>query len=672
MTDEATDGWSEICRPAADPKAGDDWRRRLERWRDDARAAVNYDGSRYQSPELAWTRSCFVSGMLMLWDEELYRGGRGEPRAFDFLRQGEARFGGFDAVVLWHAYPRLGFDDRNQFDFYRQLPGGVAGLRALVGECHALGTRALLAYCPWDGGTRREPTGDLAALVALTGTVGADGIFLDTLAQASSALLGLLKAGSPGAALMTEDTVPLAQIADHPMSWAQWPRETPSPYVLRSRWFEPRHMQFLVRRWHRDHSNELHLAWLNGAGMVVWENIFGTWNPWSSRDEALLRQMRPVQRLLGNVFSEGRWAPLVETCETGIYASRWEADGLVLWTVANMTPMAVRGPLLPVDAVAGQRHWDLVGGAPVVLDEVGGRTVLSGGIEAYGIAAFAGGASRLEERLAPLLRRRPPARVTVRPPVAVPAVIPVPPPSVPPPPPAPVPPPSGPMRQFEAGSRDLTVRYRLRECGLDGPAPLVDAVFPELHQVITETRHVTLGPYAIDVSPVTNAEFRDYLKDSGYQPRYPENFLRHWAWAARPSADQSWSPVVFVDMDDARAYALWAHKRLPTPYEWQHAMASGRTGYGPGRIWEWTESEISDGHTRSVLLKGGTDYRARGSDWYADGGTFPPEWCARFIRIGPALDRCATIGFRCCTDLPAGPFTPRHERPSPGAREVTT
>ena len=39
-----------------------------------------------------------------------------------------------------------------------------------------------------------------------------------------------------------------------------------------------------VRRWHRDHAEELQSAWLNGMGVMVWEVVFGVWVGWSDRD----------------------------------------------------------------------------------------------------------------------------------------------------------------------------------------------------------------------------------------------------------------------------------------------------------------------------------------------------------------------------------------------------
>ena len=239
------------------------------------------------------------------------------------------------------------------------------------------------------------------------------------------------------------------------------------------------------------------------------------------------------------------------------------------------------------------------------------------------------------------------------------------------------------------GAADLRMRtqYRNRECGFYSVAGQTAQPSRDLHKSVRFERDVSLRPYAIDLTPVTNGQYARFLAQTGYVPRDRENFLKHWNHGEVPPGLED-HPVVYVDLEDARAYARWAGKRLPTEEEWQYAAqgADGRTypwgnewepgrcndgsgggttavtafpqGRSPfgcydmcGNTWEWTESERSDGRTRFCILKGGSWYKAKGSDWYADGGPQPCDFAAKFLLMWPGLDRCATIGFRCVIDL---------------------
>lgn len=215
------------------------WRSELHTWRKDKIAELRYTGEPYTRPEFAWTQTCFTCGMAMLFDEHFYDPRSGCYRVEEFLDEGERRFGGYDAIVLWHSYPRIGFDDRNQFDFYRDTPGGFSGLRQVVRACHRRGVKVFLDYNPWDTGTRRENLSDEELLVQLVQEVEADGIFLDTMKQSGTTLLAALNAGRPGVVLESEGLTPLERIHDHHLSWAQWAPDSRAPGILRNKWLTP-------------------------------------------------------------------------------------------------------------------------------------------------------------------------------------------------------------------------------------------------------------------------------------------------------------------------------------------------------------------------------------------------------------------------------------------------
>ena len=100
------------------------YREALAKWRRDIKARLKYDDALYARKEFAWSASNYACCLLMTWDETFYDWRRGHYTVDAFLDHGQREFGGYDSVVLWHAYPRIGVDERNQFDFYRDLPGG--------------------------------------------------------------------------------------------------------------------------------------------------------------------------------------------------------------------------------------------------------------------------------------------------------------------------------------------------------------------------------------------------------------------------------------------------------------------------------------------------------------------------------------------------------------------
>jgi formylglycine-generating enzyme required for sulfatase activity len=215
-------------------------------------------------------------------------------------------------------------------------------------------------------------------------------------------------------------------------------------------------------------------------------------------------------------------------------------------------------------------------------------------------------------------------------------------------------PPAG-MAALGGGRHSLDVHYRLRETGLYGEAPYVDEwkpLPPRLHRRAGLVRDVTLRPFAIDVLEVSVAEFAEFVAAAGYAPVRPERFDR----ALEGPAD---APVTHVELADALAYAAWAGRRLPTEDEWQTAAEAGLLSRREPLVWNWTDSEHTDGCTRFAILKGGCAYRAAGSDWYLDGGPQPAQVSVKLLLMGAGLTRSPSIGFRCAVDLPAEPGVSR-------------
>jgi hypothetical protein len=404
-------------------------------------------------------------------------------------------------------------------------------------------------------------------------------------------------------------------------------------------------MMHATRRWNRDHSDELQSAWMNGTGILVWDTVFGVWVGWNKRDRCTLRRMLRVQRALGEVLVDGEWTPLVdaapEALAAGVYVSRFELGDLVLWTAINRGTTDYTGPVVtgPLVEAAGAN------GDARLYDVTAGHTLSDGvgTVPARSVTGVLGVRGADPEWLAGLLGAASagtfhpdatfPARTSARRPAPV----------------ATGAPPADAIR-IEPGTRNLVVAHRRRETGMYQGAPYVEEwkpLPPRLHDAREETVEVTLGRVAVAPVEVTAAEFAAFVDASGYSPTNGSRLLRV-ADDAAPGA-----PATLVNLNDARAYAEWAGARLPTEFEWQ--VAAGDPGFrrSAPTVWNWTESEHSDGITRFVMLKGGSDHESVGSDWYVDGGVQPPEFSLKLLLAGLGLERSTSIGFRLAWDVPA-------------------
>lgn len=126
--------------------------------------------------------------------------------------------------------------------------------------------------------------------------------------------------------------------------------------------------------------------------------------------------------------------------------------------------------------------------------------------------------------------------------------------------------------------------------------------------------NVRLPAYEIDSTLVTNAQYAEFVDDSGYEnPHYWTQGGRSWLMQQEQSAPRYWhrdgrhwrcerwgrdsvllpnEPVRHVSLYEAQAYCMWAGRRLPTEAEWENAMQSRHPALRWGDLWEWTCSRF--------------------------------------------------------------------------------
>jgi ergothioneine biosynthesis protein EgtB len=185
-------------------------------------------------------------------------------------------------------------------------------------------------------------------------------------------------------------------------------------------------------------------------------------------------------------------------------------------------------------------------------------------------------------------------------------------------------------------------------------------------------REVELAPFTIDVTPVDNARFLEFVAAGGYSRasywpgeagrwlaktgaahperwrRGPDGWQQRWFQAWEPLEPDR--PIVHVNAYEAEAFCRWAGRRLPTAAEWE--VAAPHITWGR-MVWEWT----SDPFAPYPGFRPGP-YHTYSAPWFHHqremrGGAFatdPQLHCRHYRNFFLPRRTDVFAGFRCVAD----------------------
>jgi len=584
-----------------------------------------FDNSLFERKDLQWVRHAYVAHLMMAWNRFYYDDSDGKFHLEDFIHKGKSLYGGDDFIGIWPTWPTLGVDQRNQWDLFRDLPGGIKQLKQEAKMLNNLGSRLFICYNPWDNSTRNEShAGGMATLVAAT---NADGVVLDTQGSSSKAFQHAADSVRKGVIMYSEGmAVPkdmqgiVAGRVHNALYYC--------PMLNLNKIIKPDFAIFRVAEIYKEPiRREFCLSFFNGYGTEL--NIFAPGIPeWADEQYRFLGRIARIQRENSENFTSKDITPLLSTTRDRIWVNQWKTAEKILYTIFSLIPEGFKGNLFEVTPKPGMhfvdlwKHeekqpvnsgntWQIEAGtgafnqswlgtnnegaidciaqvpeliaAAIQGDELtikvnkGDSIRIWAGNPGYGGTPLVQKAVDQSIRLTDYFGRYEGKFV---------------------------------IQLFEKelllderiltiipGTPRLVSRVEKTIPGAKAPKEMVkipagkfvfhstcgDEFIPYPKE--NEGKTFEMPTFFMDRFPVTNGQFNEFVAASGYYPSDTVNYLKDWKNGTFPVGEEKF-PVVYISIEDAQAYAKWAGKRLPTELEWQYAAQTPACSE-----WPWKQKQ---------------------------------------------------------------------------------
>jgi formylglycine-generating enzyme required for sulfatase activity len=601
----------------------------------------DFNDSLYRRQDLKWIREKYLMVLQFAWNHEFYDHQNGGYKIEDFLEKGKQLCGGYDVYGIWPTWPALGTDQRNQWDLYKDLPGGLSKLKDISTKAKEQNTRFFISYNPWDESTRQQ--NHYEGMAKLIQAIDADGVVLDCKGNSSYELQRAADSIKPGVIMYSEG---MAIPKDMPGIISGRVHDAiymPPPLNL-NKLIKPDFAIFRVCQLSQGHIHrEVAISLFNGYGIEL--NTFAPGRPdWIGEEMRYLGKAVKILRENSKAFNSFNWTPLISTSQDNLWVNKFPIENKTIFTVFSLIPEGFSAPLIEVkpdpknhyvslwhyeelnpelrkgnwyipvtvhgfdksylstrqegnvDCVAEFKNLlqvKFANDSLLVESKTGDSLLLWAGNPSYEKKAVTFTKFPVKVKLMDLFGRYEgkiviqlftkndlsDVRVITVEPGSARLIS-----SVKPTPKAT----SAPNGMVEIKGGVIQMKMNVEDNFV--PYPQYDS-----------TKSLVVNRFFIDKYPVTNNEYYEFIESTGYRPADTVNYLRNWK-DGKFSKSMKSHPVVYISHEDALAYATWAGKRLPTEIEWQYA-AQGNDGrlYPWGNVMDSTKCNVGNDKLMSVV-----------------------------------------------------------------------